>query len=860
MRKEGKMYSLIFSIVFVLIAAVAILIGVLRGKKNAWQLSVVRIAISLVTAILSAIVSSLVAWFSAKGLLNLFLSGEIKAIVDDVPSVVPATSALMAMFVAPVLFLGFYALFRPLMGLLTKLLTRLFIKITTKNAPEGEQTELESQPDVVDAAPEKSAGSKYLEELYGSAPVATKKQKKEKAEKGEFEIGKNCWIGALCGGLCAFITLCIVLVPAVGFTEVMGDTASVPLQSMSATDESGIFGVVGDVAHGASHNAGTYVVKYTGGGLLYDMMTSYKVNGERATLRKEMGTVKAFANAVVVSSGDVATPEEKAKSIRDVSYAFDKSNLMPVLVSDIGAAASESWGKGQLFHGIKMPSLGAAFDPVMIVFMNCVAGENNAVIKQDVHTFADIIAIYAEHNMLGEIKTNPMNAFSNEEVTSRIMLDLLENPRLYVMVDAFADFGTTMLLESVKVPQNTNLMYDNLNYRIEGAYAENEKDYVTIYKEIFDDYGIRVSDEQLLAAAQHRLGGGDIRAWVAQNVVADEADFLAKTERMTIDKITEGAAEVKNKKDEAEALGKSYKVMSDLMNGMNKTGFDVKNMLRDLGPVLDAFKKTESIGPEKTHHILVGLLQSEKVHDKIGFTVLDAADSAGSITKNAETKGYATMLNSLSLAVDVVSAASSIEKNTQEAVDAMLDDLTPESAEVLQTVTTPEVVSKYGVPAGSSEPIADMISDTFGNLSDAKEEGMSDEQYQKESAAVSDMMNVLMSTGKAGKMFGEDGRTGGSAEKFVNNIMDSDVMSGTMVETVYKGTEEPTNDPLSSKRQMAQEEKDELISALSNRWNASDKSAQTKKEILSIAAIMNVTVEITDSGVSYVEPEPVVVA
>ena len=814
--EEGKMFILIFSIAFLVVASLAVLVGVLRARKKSWQLSVTKIIISVLSAVLSAFLASLIAKTVVGSVFNTILIGELKEIAADVPSAIPVFTAVICMIVAPFMFLALYFIIRPILAIFTKLLTRLFIKITNKNA----------------ANVGKDLGKK------------------------EFALEKANGISALCGGICTLISLCILCVPFVGVLEVVDDVASLPLHNAATLDESGTVEVVADVLDGASHNAGTYTVKYLGGGLLYDMMTTYTVGEERVSLRDETGTVKAIANAVITAANENATAEEKAEGFREIGTAFEDAALMPMLISDMGSAAADSWGKGEDFHGIGMPSLGAAFDPLMLSLMDCLAGSSVEDVKHDISTFTDIIAVFAENNMLGTISKDPMGVFSNESATEKIMFDLLENPRLSVMVDAFSDFGITMLMESVKVPQNTDSMYDNLIYRLNGAYAENENDYVAIYSDIFDDYGLRVSKEQLSAAAQHRLGGGEIVAWVEENVVADEEDFLKKTERMTVEKITEGTPEITDKQAEAKALANSYKVIGGLMGGMNKSGFEVKNMLRDLGPVLDAFSNTQSIGPEKTEYILKALLQSEMVHDKIGLSVIEATDSAHSICENSATKGYGSMLNSLALAVDVVSAASSADKNTQEAVNAMLEDLTPESAKVLQTITTPSVVGKYGVPQSSSEPISDMISDTFGNLSTAKEEGMTDEEYAKESAAVSDMMNVLMSTGKGGKMFGEDGRTGTSADQFVNNIMDSSVMSSTMVDTVYKdGATEPTLDPLSSNRQMAQEEKDALVNSLNNRWNESDKSEESRKEILSVAAIMNVTVEINEYGVAQIFPE-----
>ena len=214
------------------------------------------------------------------------------------------------------------------------------------------------------------------------------------------------------------------------------------------------------------------------------------------------------------------------------------------------------------------------------------------------------------------------------------------------------------------------------------------------------------------------------------------------------------------------------------------------------------------------------------------------------------------MMISLSKAIDVVDAASDPEKDTTEAVKVMLDDLTPASSKVLQTMSTPEVVKTYDVPEKSAEPVSDMLSDTFENLSNAKEEGMSDEEYEKESVAVANMMDVLMASGKTGATtFGENSVTGISADEYVNNIMDSKVMSGTVLDNVYLDGENATHDPLNSERDLSEQEKTDFLNALSNRWESSEKDDVTAKKLIALASVLNFQIEITSNGVAEVAPQ-----
>ena len=147
-----------------------------------------------------------------------------------------------------------------------------------------------------------------------------------------------------------------------------------------------------------------------------------------------------------------------------------------------------------------------------------------------------------------------------------------------------------------------------------------------------------------------------------------------------------------------------------------------------------------------------------------------------------------------------------------------------------------------------------MMSDMFGNLSDAKQNNMSEEQLQRETVAVNKVMTMAMNAGSSnGSSFGEGSVTGTSAEQFVNDIMDSEVVSDTVMEQVYGETNDPQSDPLATERTMSEADETELITALNNKWqNATDAQRADEnfnKKLISTAALMNVRVVVTDHGV-----------
>ena len=530
-----------------------------------------------------------------------------------------------------------------------------------------------------------------------------------------------------------------------------------------------------------------------------------------------------------------------ALSASDVAIIHESADIVDASVNNLGALAVKHAGGDALFKAMTY----------------CKAEDTTSVtVKEDLVTLGNIVAVVEEHHLLSSLVSTPTKALANEDCTSEIMLLLLQNPRLNPVIDTVSDFAISTILKSVQVPDDIDPLFDEFLDDMVAVKGTDADALASDYDAVFDKYGMREADDVKHLAAKAYLSGKNMRTWTLENIVRDKQEFISMTERVAIHDITNGRTEVLDAEHEARSLAHAFAVLCRLSDYMDKEDLSIQAILVKLGPALDAFSESETIGPKKTEFLLIGLLQSNKVHDKIGLSVLGATETAVSIYENSQSTGYEPMMISLSKAIDVVDAASDPEKDTTEAVKVMLDDLTPASSKVLQTMSTPEVVKTYDVPEKSAEPVSDMLADTFENLSNAKEEGMSDEEYEKESVAVANMMDVLMASGKTGATtFGENSVTGISADEYVNNIMDSKVMSGTVLDNVYLDGENATHDPLNSERDLSEQEKSDFLSALSNRWESSDKDDVTAKKLIAISSILNFQIEITDNGVAEVAPQ-----
>lgn len=347
------------------------------------------------------------------------------------------------------------------------------------------------------------------------------------------------------------------------------------------------------------------------------------------------------------------------------------------------------------------------------------------------------------------------------------------------------------------------------------------------------------------------------------NIAEVGIDMLAQKVDADMNDVAMDTSSISEKEIEAKAIAEVLENAFVIIDYMEEHPSVDSQTMRLLGVLLDSLSDTQMAGEKNTDLVLIGLMNSEKVYSGIGFSKQEAANLADSINRKAHVGGYAPVMNSLGQTVEVIQLSSKTDKSSEEMdakVEVLLQDLTPESAAVLQEVTSPTLMQSHGVSEQSSEPTSEMVSNMFGNLSEAKEQGMSDEQYQKEAKATTDMLNLAMSAGKnqSGKTFGEGSATGKSAAEFLDNVLDSEVISQTMVETVYvNGTEEqPVINPLKSGKNLQESEKQELLDAMNNKWNqASDEekaSTDLQSKYVAMGAMMNISIQFTDSGIGIV--------
>ncbi len=851
------MFKLLFSLVFAFFALLAMLIGFLKGKNNKWQYNVSKMIFTAAAAILSMLLSALAAYLVATLIYSL-LTGTLSSLIPELSELVASASAVKAVFsmiVAPLLFYPVFCICRPILGIFTA---------PTAAAMSGIKTD--------------ENGDKL-----------NSKQRKARL-KGQ----KTSAVSSLVGALSGFLIFCVMCIPAVCGLSTLGGIAS------AATLGGGKVLTVHEIFEGMSSNAATVTMKITGGVAIYRGMTTYPVDGHMASLNEETDFIASVLTAASSAAKDTEeyNGEETCALFFEAADEFADTTVVPTIIPEFVHQAETHWNRGEEFFGIGDPrSSNPTLEPATSAVFDALAAENFETCKEDVATLLHTVGTLAKHHHLPEFLSDPISFLDNEEDSAAIIKELLKNERMHTLVAGITESGVIAFGNMIDIHSNVDGLYQRLNEELTDEISDfiatgvpaptttvesGEEDTVTPDKalskrlsEVFGKYGIKLTDQSLSDFSQKALSsfadgnvtGDGVNDLLASNdVTVVTADGNEQSVRLDSQEVFEGVTHivsadniefnygtVSDIDNEAVQLARGFKYISEMFHNLNgDKEYPVDVLMRDIGPILDCFASTETIGKQNTRSLLVSILQSERSCTMINLSLADVTDMAEHICDSSDKESYTNLLGGLSQTVNVIQAANE-GGDTEGAVKQLMNDLTPTSAETIQTLSTPKLMENYGVPERSAGATADLVSDIFGNLSDVKEQKqLTDEQYDAEAKAVSDMMNIALNANKGNnKTFGEGSATGITATDFVQRVVNSEVISNTLTDTVYGDGSEPKLNPLNSTKELSEEETTELVTALNSELasTSAEEKEEKAKVLVSAAAILNISVQITDSGI-----------
>lgn len=878
--------KLIASCVMILIGLLFIGVAMLKNRKSHWLYATLRTVAVVVAAVLSVLMVNLVCGLVANALYNSLegsaLLKDFQPLFERVPSFADVLRAVVGCVLAVILFVPVFAILKGILYLVVKPIAGILIPMVENRGPKKAKAPRKKK---AEEAKEESA-----EEAAEEQPKKKEKRSKSRGTKAAVKgihTKEPSLAGMLIGALCGLFVFVATFAPLVGILTVVDDVVSLSVIKENEEDAKDREdpedeaedrlekAIVLELADAAANNVGSKTVRVLGGTPIFSGLTSYRVGEYRMSLVRETRFVTLAGGALILSANEDADHVEAAEMLRDAGDAFGKTDVLPVLIPELMHAASEDWDKGQKFCGIAKPSFGAGMDVFLDPFMDILADSTYGTVKEDVKTLFDLMATVVEKDAMARLSNDPILLFEDREFSASLLKSLLENPRMCRMVDGFLTFGLETMGKSFGMHESTEEIYrqwsddmtDVVKQQLNGKPASEALSLLTDgYARVFEKYGMKVAPSAATVMAETVMNHYNAHGNFAVDVLtplpmADGSTVSVTPEAMktvsvlvAVDQMDINASRVTDPAKEADALATVLARLVSMMDEIGQKDFSVSTAVRSLGTVLDDLAKTETLGKDTTEKLLLGLLQSKNVRESTGLSVLELYDITHTIIENAGSKGYATLLLSLSHTVDALNAANDPGVELSEKVGVLMENMTVESAKVLQQLAKPSLMVSNGVPEENAEASANMMSAMFGNLATFGE-NMTAEDYRREANAVTHVTNLAMSatSSQSETTFGEGSATGVTAGEYVNESLDSLVVSTTIRETVYPdGGDTPVADPLNTGMTLNDTERTEMLTALNERFatEADPTNAQVRQNYIAIGAMVNVPLVITDGGIA----------
>lgn len=870
--------SLIFSIVFFLIVALGALRGFRRAKKKDLKHTLTRFVIIVLSAVISIFAAKAIASKISAALFDALSNGtlpeQINDIFNDLPSAPAIILALVSMIIALILFYPVNSIVTLILRLLSPLgvmaveaiidlIRGAFAKKKNKSDAVAAEAADASNGTNDEIAPDAENVSDITTDDPSEDSSDVKKQKKKKKTAGKKErVGTNLsepfniGFGILAGVLSVFIFFAPILagLSIIGMVEdVASGTEVADMEELAPAME---------YVHGFTHNAAISVSNAIGGKLMFNALTTFTVNGEKITLYNEAELMCGVAEVALGVYDEGKSPEEKADALDGIMPLFDRSSVIPIIVSEFLSGASGAWEKGETFCGISNP-IGEA-NPMSNAIVDAVAlfkDSTPETVREDISTVIKLASVLVKNDVIGNMPEDPMDLLKNRTLVSDLFFEIFENARLKVLVNSLVNTGIDMITVALNVPETLDGAYDAFLAELKSASGTDEASLAASFDAVFKRYGIditgdAVADFTSTAVTTYglnlsSLSSSELQALLASidvnkngTVYTASLSTLSGFRDVTLLVTTEyiesahGTA-TNDSRAEANALADVFASLSDVTELFSGENTGVTSTVKSLGGILDKLAACGTIGRDCVDSLVVALLQSDGVYETIHMDKVSSTHFANSIIDGSKNSSYSSMMNEIAGVIETMTQSTEgiLEKGNVESVIA---SLTPETAAALGHLVSGNLVSNMGFGGNTASGVSQILTSVFENIADAKKNNtMDDATYAEESKKIAEIVDVTMNISK-NKSDSVD------VNSYVDSVMSSEIVTKSLCESVYGDGDTATVDPLNTGINLSEANKDTLITNLQNRIDTADASDKedTKKNAIAVAAYMNVGIEI----------------
>lgn len=545
---------------------------------------------------------------------------------------------------------------------------------------------------------------------------------------------------------------------------------------------------LGEILHDAAEDKALDFLAATGMRPVYNAFASTRFEGEKVYLKNEIASFVTIIDNIDVITGDFSTyGENEIASMGKMVDGVDASPLIKSTAAGILSTAAEKWIANESFFGVESPNASGEDNPTVDTMLEILATSDKNTIVPDLRTVTDVLAILIRNGILSNAEGEDiLDKIGNGSVISDITVAVINNDRMSPLADVIVQIGVNAIASAAGIPESS------------------------------DEAGIVTVDEICSELGKY----------------TDTADAKKEAEKV------------------ANIITTAIESFKEIDFGSSAPA----DILTELGEILDLMNESEIFGQRFTSKLLVALMQSDNVTGSLGISVAESTDFANKINDMVE-NGHFDYTHATEVIADTITMieatknADATKEEKKENVQKLLDNLTAESAEMIGTMVTSSLVESYGVSSEKSDIVSGAVSSLLDNMASYETTEENSEESAKEAEAVSTLLDLAI-TGSStqGSLFTTEEGGGSletSADEFVELVVTSSVVSTTIDKMVH---EDGHNDNPLGIPELSESDKTEITGAIESYYVNNGGGADLAKTLESIAAMMNVNVELDKSG------------
>ncbi len=862
-------YSLIVTCALFFLAAVGIGFGMFKGYRQSWQKTLARI----VTVLLATVTAILVAKGTAKSVvssaLEMVLANMPAETLDQISAALPSfeqiAGALVSIILAPIIYFIPLIIFRIIYSIIAHYVMKSLLgeDVDVDSEFLDDEEEYEEESDEQEATETENAEEEEEETETAAESTAPAADTSEKL------------LGMLLGAICGLMIFIVSWAPLTGAIGLLGEVSdSLKEQEVAELEE--VYEIVDPIADSAA-------VKFTnslGGKVVFNSLTRARANGMTIELRDEINAILVVVQNMDTFTGGEIKDEDIPDLIKVLSSVFDNSTVLPLVASEFISGAANAWSNGKDFMGMPFP---AEFDnpEIEAILLSTIASfkdSNVDTIRRDVHTIANIAIIIFENDVMGIIESdNPMELLSNEKVVRALLLEILENPHTSSIVSNGIDLAVHMFASSaLGAREDLNGLYNALVSELASISYTDDKTLAKDIKSAFSAVGIGLTkecSEELAKKFVDTFGAGlaniseDGVKTLLRNTaltislsdkttktiyIKNNTSIIESTVLITIEALKTTHNPITDPDKEVDALVETIAALPDLADKMTADSSDITVFMEDIGGILDHISASSLIGRDCVNNLIILIFQSDMLTDVLPLDTVSITNAANTIIRSAANKSYKVVMSDLAKTVDALMAfadSSSEGITDTEKLGDLLVTITPESAEIIENMVNDELVSNLGVDEESASAVTDILSSTLNDIASIEDEEKKAEEAEKITNVINTTIEITTGNGEGADV---------NMTEYVGSILDSSVLTGTIVDQTYDENGELKENPLNTGYTYVpadDEEKKALEDTLTEKLTNSENPEETEKAIQAIGSIVNAQFIIVDGQVILVTSE-----